>query len=84
MASLKTPLPQRVNLSEIVIVADATYWGKNFGVLVFLEAKTHKILWWKFIYGREKIADYLEGISRKHRQAERSTCFLGAKGLVTT
>ena len=41
---------------------DATYWGHNFGVLVFKDAKRGKILWRKFLDRKEVLADYLEGV----------------------
>ncbi|MBP3254466.1 MAG: hypothetical protein J6M30_08170 [Bacteroidales bacterium] len=41
---------------------DTTYWGRNFGVVVFKDKITKKILWRKFIYRKEHISDYTEGI----------------------
>lgn len=41
---------------------DATYWGRNFGVLVFKDAFRNKILWRKFLTKRENLHDYMEGI----------------------
>ena len=40
---------------------DATYWGRDFGVVIFKDAITGEILWYKFIYKRESVADYKEG-----------------------
>ena len=41
---------------------DATYWGRNFGVLVFKDAWRKKILWRKFLRKKETIQDYIEGV----------------------
>ena len=41
---------------------DATYWGWHFGVVVFKDARTGKILWRKFIRHKETLQDYREGI----------------------
>jgi hypothetical protein len=40
---------------------DATYWGRNFGVVVFKDALRKKILWRKFVR-YETLADYQEGV----------------------
>jgi len=45
----------------VVVLMDATYWGRNFGVLVFKDAHRKKILWRKFVR-YEAVADYFEGI----------------------
>ena len=47
---------------EVVILMDATYWGKNFGVLLIVDAYRKRLLWRKFLDKKETIADYLEGI----------------------
>ena len=41
---------------------DATYWGRNFGVVLFMDTQTHRILYYHFIYRRERIEDYRLGI----------------------
>ena len=46
----------------MVILVDATYWGRNFGVLVFKDSGTKRILWRKFLYKKETISDYQEGV----------------------
>ena len=48
---------------------DATYWGKNFGVLLIVDAYRKRLLWRKFLDKKETIADYLEGIEwlREHK-----------------
>jgi hypothetical protein len=40
---------------------DTTYWGRNFGVVVFKDWRTKRILWRKFVR-YETLADYKEGI----------------------
>ena len=48
---------------------NATYWGKNFGVLLIVDAYHKRLLWRKFLDKKETIADYLEGIEwlRDHK-----------------
>jgi hypothetical protein len=41
---------------------DATYWGRNFGVVVFKDWRTKRVLWRKFVR-YETLADYQEGIN---------------------
>lgn len=47
---------------EVVILMDTTYWGHNFGVVTIKDAHRKNVLWRKFIYRNERIADYLEGV----------------------
>ena len=42
---------------------DASYWGRNFGVVIFMDATTHKVLHYRFLRGKERISDYQAGIS---------------------
>jgi hypothetical protein len=46
---------------EVVVLMDTTYWGRNFGVVVFKDAHRKKILWRKFVR-YETLADYQEGV----------------------
>ena len=46
---------------RVVVLMDTTYWGRNFGVIVFKDAMRKKILWRKFVR-YETLADYKEGI----------------------
>jgi hypothetical protein len=41
---------------------DTTYWGRNFGVVVMKDSYTKKILWRKFIFRKETLSDYREGV----------------------
>jgi hypothetical protein len=47
---------------QVVLLVDATYWGRSFGVVVFKDALRKKILWRKFVR-YETLADYKEGIN---------------------
>ena len=47
---------------DVVVLMDATYWGRNFGVVVMKDARTRKILWRKFIFRKETLSDYREGM----------------------
>ena len=47
---------------------DATYWGRNFGVLLIVDAYRKRLLWRKFLDKKETIADYLEGIEWRRGQ----------------
>ena len=47
---------------RVVVLMDTTYWGRNFGVVVFKDAIGKKILWRKFVR-YETLADYQEGVN---------------------
>ena len=47
---------------SVVVLMDATYWGWSFGVVVFKDFRTKKILWHKYIRKKETLSDYLEGV----------------------
>lgn len=42
---------------------DATYWGRNFGVVIMKDSLSGDVLWFKFINRHERLEDYKEGIS---------------------
>lgn len=42
---------------------DTTYWGRDFGVVIFMDAHRHTILHFRFVSSKERIADYQEGIT---------------------
>lgn len=42
---------------------DATYWGRNFGVVIMKDSLSGDVLWFKFINRHEHLEDYKEGIS---------------------
>lgn len=62
---------------------DATYWGRNFGVLLIVDAYRKRLLWRKFLDKKETIADYLEGIEwlRDHNYKILAIVFDGLWGL---
>lgn len=63
-AKLEVKKPENLALKEVVVLADASYYGDrcNFGVVAFKDAISGKFLWWKFIYKKEQISDYLQGL----------------------
>ncbi len=46
----------------VIALMDTSYWGRNFGVVIIKDNLTGRVLWHKFIIGKEKIDDYVEGI----------------------
>ena len=60
--SLPPKEPSPLALKSVVILADASYLGLKFGVLVFMDAIIHKCLWWKFLSSKEHVSDYKEGL----------------------
>ena len=55
-------VPRIISSSKsVVLLIDTTYWGRNFGVVVFKDWRTRRILWRKFVR-YETLADYKEGI----------------------
>ena len=47
---------------KAVLLMDATYWGRKFGVVIIKEANRGDVLWYKFITKKETLADYKEGV----------------------
>lgn len=47
---------------KAVLLMDATYWGRKFGVVIIKDANRGGVLWYKFITKKETLADYKEGI----------------------
>ena len=74
---------QKQSKQEVVLLMDATYRNHNFGILVFKDAISKKILWYKFLYKKETLNDYLEGIKfiEEHYIIIGGVCD-GLKGLV--
>ena len=55
-------VPRIISSSKsVIILIDTTYWGRNFGVMVFKDCLTKRVLWRKFVR-YETLADYQEGI----------------------
>lgn len=48
---------------KVVVQMDTTYWGRNFGLIFFMDAATHHILHHFFIRGKERIEDYQQGLA---------------------
>ena len=48
---------------SIVALMDTTYWGRKFGVVTIKDHLSGHVLWRKFIDRKERIEDYVEGIS---------------------
>jgi len=47
---------------SVIVLMDTTYWGRKFGVVVMKDARSGKILWRKFIFRKETLSDYCEGV----------------------
>ena len=47
---------------DVILLVDATYWGRRFGVLAFKDAISKRIIWRKFLTKKETISDYQEGL----------------------
>ena len=58
MAIGKIPLQTH----EAVVLMDTTYWGRNFGVVILMDASDSRVLWFKFIGRKERLDDYREGL----------------------
>jgi len=46
---------------NVIVLMDATYRGRNLGVLVMKDSRTRKILWRKF-FRKETLSDYRDGV----------------------
>ncbi len=46
---------------HVVLLMDTTYWGRNWGLLVIMDAHTKALLWKKYVK-HERLADYKEGV----------------------
>ena len=55
----------------VALQMDTTYWSRNFGVVLFMDVATHRVLHFSFIYRKERIEDYLSGIAYLKRQVSR-------------
>ncbi len=59
--------PRVLEVGDVVVVMDTTYFGKIFGVMVFRCPHRHKNLLWKFLQ-YETIAEYIAGVKElQHR-----------------
>ena len=63
---MATVQPRPMDVGDVVIVMDTTYFGKVFGVMVFRCPHRHKNLLWKFM-DYETIAAYVAGVRAVQR-----------------
>lgn len=70
---------------SVVVMMDATYWGRSFSVVIMKDAITGSVLWFKFIRKKETLADYKEGLLwlKDHGYNIIATVGDGFKGLRT-
>ena len=62
LKSIKIAESVKLNhIKEVILLIDATYWGRNFGVVLFKDALSKKFIWWRFINRKELLADYKQG-----------------------
>ncbi len=56
--------PKKIEHSsrKVVVQMDTTYWGRNFGLVLFMDAESHQFLHHFFIYGKERNQDYNQGL----------------------
>jgi hypothetical protein len=66
-----------------IVLMDATYFGKNWGVVVIKDALSRKKLWRKYVHN-EKLIDYQEGIDfiQSNNYQVRGIVCDGFKGLI--
>jgi len=62
--------PRLLEVGEVVVVMDTTYFGKVFGVMVFRCPHRKKNLLWKFL-PYETIAEYIAGVQELQQQGWR-------------
>lgn len=86
LKSVEITKPIKLNLKEIILLIDATYWGTSFGLVVFKDAITKKFIWWHFINRKEKLGDYLLGFKWCLKQGYTIKAIVsdGFKGLAKT
>ena len=76
--SVPTPLPR-----SVIVLMDTTYWGRNFGVMLFKDAKSGRNLLKKYVKHETNVL-YLQGIDELKEKGfaiEAIVCD-GRKGLV--
>ncbi len=47
---------------KIVAMMDASYWGREFGVVAIKDSISGRFLWFKFIARKERVEDCVEGV----------------------
>lgn len=68
---------------DVVLLMDATYWGRRFGVVIIKAHIVGDVLWYKFITGKESLSDYREGVEYLESRGFNIQCIVsdGLKGL---
>ena len=64
----------RIPPIAITLQMDATYWGRNFGVVIFMDASSHRVLHYRFLRGKESICDYQAYLSPRSRIYNQNHC----------
>ena len=75
--------PRSLEVGDVVVVMDTTYFGKVFGVMVFRCPHRQKNLLWKFV-PYETIAEYIAGTKELQRRGWNITSIVcdARRGLV--
>ena len=73
---------------DVVVLMDTTYWGRNFGVVILVDASNSHVLWFKFIDRKERLEDYREGLAFLRKsglkiKAVVSDGFMGLKDILS-
>ena len=66
---LKDYIPNKMDHSprKVVVQMGTTYWGRNFGLVLFMDAQSHQVLHHFFIYRQERNQDCNQGL--EHRKS---------------
>jgi hypothetical protein len=72
----------RINIRPIVLLLDTSYWGRNFGVMLFKDSYTKENLLWYFVKYETNVL-YLKGINKLREQGYTIKAVVcdGRKGL---
>lgn len=63
LAKIEFHVEQRLPPGKIIAMMDTTYWGRDFGVVAIKDHISGRVLWSKFICRKERVDDYVEGVS---------------------
>lgn len=56
---------------------DASYWGREFGVVVIKDHISGNVVWHKFIERKECVDDYAEGVGFLKKEGYEIICVVG-------
>lgn len=56
-------LPKVIKQQIKVVIMDTTYFGRNYGVVAFIDAYTNRLLYFQEINRSEIIQDYIDGLA---------------------